>query len=409
VWVHAASLGEVAAARGWIDALLARGYRPPFLVTTRTRAGLDRARSVWAERVAARIAPLDFPQTVGAFVDDACPWRLDVIETELWPNLIAETRARGVAVVVAGATVSEGTAARLLRARVAGPDLFGDGVYVLAQSDRHAARFHRLGVPLERIRVIGDLKASVEPAGTPPSGPSVPAGDPGVPFAARPALVFGSLRPGEERAARLLAISLESHRRRAAEPAERASSPARAPFEGRSRALLIAAPRHRETEGSVRAALEGAGFEVHVRDEAARGSVPLGAWIESVAGRQAPRAALLATRGELPDAYAHAWGAVVGGTFAPFGGHNVWEPAARACPVLVGPHHEEVDAAVDALRAEGGGAAAADEAHLVRAIEGWLGDVDLELRGRSALRAATVAAGAATRGMDALEAWGLAP
>lgn len=414
VWVHAASMGEVAAARGWIEALLARGYRAPFLLTTRTRAGLDRARSIWGERVAARIAPLDFPQTVRAVLDDACPWRLDVIETELWPNLIVETRARGMAVVVAGATVSEGTATRLLRARVAGRDLFGEDVYVLPQSDRHAARFHRLGVPLQRIRVIGDLKASAEPAGPPRSGPSA-SDAPAAPFAARPALVFGSLRPGEERTARLLAATLESHRRLASgsraesKPPVAGLAPARDLFEGRLRALLLVAPRHREAEGSVRAALEGAGFEVHVRDEAARGAASLGVWIASVASRPGPRAALLATRGELPEAYAHAWGAVVGGTFAPFGGHNVWEPAARACPVIVGPHHGDVEGAVDALRAEGGAVAVADEAHLVRAIEGWLGDVDLELRGRSAARAATGAAGAAARGMDALDAWGLAP
>ncbi|HET9250600.1 MAG TPA: glycosyltransferase N-terminal domain-containing protein, partial [Candidatus Eisenbacteria bacterium] len=115
LWIHAASMGEVASARGWVEALLARGYRAPFLFTTRTRTGLERARATWGDRVAARIAPHDFPQTVRAVLEDACPWRLDIIETELWPNLIAEARDRGTPVVIAGATVSERTAARLLR------------------------------------------------------------------------------------------------------------------------------------------------------------------------------------------------------------------------------------------------------------------------------------------------------
>jgi 3-deoxy-D-manno-octulosonic-acid transferase len=407
VWVHAASLGEVAAARGWIEALLARGYRPPFLLTTRTRTGLDRARATWGDRVAARIAPHDFPQTVGAVLDDACPWRLDIIETELWPNLIAEARARGVAVVIVGGTVSEGTTARLLRTRVAGVRLFGEGVYALPQSDRHAARFHRLGVPLDRIRVIGDLKASAAR----PRGAGEPASGSRTPFASRPALVFGSLRPGEERAARLLADVLEAHRVRAGETGAGAGAGGRArgALDGRSRAVLVVAPRHSETEAPVRAALEGAGFKVLVRDERSRGGESIGAWIESVAAHPGRRAALLATRGELPAAYDHAWGALVGGTLAPYGGHNVWEPAARECPVIVGPHHADVDAAVDALRAEGGGIAVADERHLVQAVEGWLRDLDLELRGRSASRAAAVAAGAASRGADALQAWGLTP
>jgi 3-deoxy-D-manno-octulosonic-acid transferase len=403
VWVHAASLGEVAAARGWIEALLARGYRPPFLFTTRTRAGLDRVRATWGERMAARIAPHDFPQTVEAVLEDACPWRLDVIETELWPNLIVEARARGTPVVIAGATVSERTTTRLLRARVAGRDLLGEGVYALPQSDRDAARFARLGIPLERIRVIGDLKV-----GTPPSGEP---GAPAAAFAERPALVFGSLRPGEERAARLLAEALETHRRRGAGPGDEpgTGAPARGALEGRGRALLVLAPRHSETEGPLRTSLEAAGFQVVVRDEESRGGTTVGAWIGSAAALPGPRVALLATRGELPETYAHAWAAVVGGTFAPYGGHNVWEAAARACPVIVGPHHADVGTAVDALREAGGGVAMADERHLLRTIEGWLLDLDLELRGRSAARAAVSAAGAVERGMEALTAWGLTP
>lgn len=397
IWVHAASMGEVAAARGWIEALLARGYRPPFLFTTRTRAGLDRVRATWGDRMAARIAPHDFPQTVGAVLEDACPWRLDVIETELWPNLIVEARARGTPVVIAGATVSERTTTRLLRARVAGRDLLGEGVYALPQSDRHAARFARLGIPLERIRVIGDLKA-----GTPSPGER---GAPAAAFAGRPALVFGSLRPGEERVARFLAEGLETHRRRASGP----GAPARGAFEGRGRALLVVAPRHPETEGPLRASLEAAGFQVLVRDEASRGGTTVGAWIGSAAAFPGPRVALLATRGELAGAYAHAWAAVVGGTFAPYGGHNVWEAAARECPVIVGPHHAGIGTAVDALREAGGGVAMADEQHLLRTIEGWLLDLDLELRGRSAARAAVSAAGAVERGMAALTAWGLTP
>ena len=398
LWLHASSMGEVSAARGWLHELLARGYRPPFLFTTRTRTGLDRVRATWGDRVAARIAPHDLPQTVAAVFQDASPWRLDVIETELWPNLILEARAREVPVVIAGATVSERTTSRLVLGGLAGNALLGAGVFVLPQSDRHAARFRRLGVPDARIRVIGDLKAAAEFSAREPG--AVPDST----FASRPALGFGSLRPGEKRAARLLAGVLESHRAR--------GGPERGPrggFEGRARALLVAAPRHASGEGPLRTALEGAGFEVAIRSEAMRAEGRVGPWIESVAARPGPRVALLATRGELAEAYGHAWGAVVGGTFAAYGGHNVWEPAARGCPVVVGPHHGDVDTAVDALRAGGGGVAVADERHLERTVEAWLADVDLELRGRSAARVAVEAAGAASRGMEAIEAWGLTP
>jgi 3-deoxy-D-manno-octulosonic-acid transferase len=401
VWIHAASLGEVGAARTWARALQARRYRPPFLLTTRTEAGLDRARADLGDLVAARIAPHDLPQIVDAVLDDACPWRLDIIETEIWPNLIVETRRRGVAVTLVGATVSERTASRLTALGVAGPSLLGAGVYVLPQSDTHARRFARLGVPEGRIRVIGDLKAEAPP----PAGARSPS------FGSRPALVFGSLRPGEERVARLLADTLERHRARfgVARASWASGRLDDDPYAGRSRAVLIVAPRHGAGEMLAKAALSQAGYEVAVRDERLRAEQPLGSWIEELARRRGPRAGLLTTRGELAHAYDLAWGAVVGGTFSEHGGHNVWEPAARGCPVLVGPHHEEVEAAVDAVRTEGGGIAAADERHAVLAVEGWLSDDDLVERGRASARAAARAAGAAERGLDALEAWGLAP
>jgi 3-deoxy-D-manno-octulosonic-acid transferase len=399
VWIHAASLGEVGAARTWARALAARRYRPPFLLTTRTAAGLARARADFEGLVASRIAPHDLPQIVDAVLDDACPWRLDIIETEIWPNLIVESRKRGVAVALVGASVSERTTSRLTSLGVAGSSLLGAGVYALPQSDAHARRFARLGIPEARIQVIGDLKAEPPPAQGSRS------------FGSRPALVFGSLRPGEERLARLVADTLERHRARAGATSESSGSERQdhAPFAGRSRAVLIVAPRHAAGEALARAMLDGAGFEVDVRDERTRSGRSLEAWIEDLASRRGPRAGLLATRGELAAAYAHAWGAIVGGTFSEHGGHNVWEAAARGCPILVGPHHDEVAVAVDAVRAEGGAIAAADERHAIAAVDGWLLDGDLAERGLASIRAVARAAGAAERGLDAIESWGLAP
>src|SRR5262249_40014894 len=136
VWVHAASLGEVVAARRWIDALLGSGQRGPLLLTTRTERGLRRARAELGDRVVARVAPLDLPQLLRSFLRAAAPGRLDVIETELWPHLILESRRRRVAVVFLSATVSERTQARLRRFGLAGPRVLGEGGWVLAQSQR---------------------------------------------------------------------------------------------------------------------------------------------------------------------------------------------------------------------------------------------------------------------------------
>jgi 3-deoxy-D-manno-octulosonic-acid transferase len=373
VWVHAASMGEVAAARRWIEALVASGVRPPLLLTTRTRTGLARARREMPDAVAARIAPIDFPQTVRSLLDTACPARLDIVETEAWPNLILEARRAGVAVVFVSATVSARTERRLRALGVAGPALFGDGVFTLAQDETAAARFQALGVPAARVRVTGDLKADV------------PVPDAVAPEAARGAIVFGSFRPGEESAA--LAIAAAA---------------------GSGGALLVVAPRHDEGAVRARRAFAAAGYDVVERGESDRAE-PLAAWLARTGSRPGLRVALLATHGELADAYDHARAAIVGGTFAPFGGHTPLEAAARGCPVVVGPHHDAIAAQAAAIAREGGGAIAPDAASAAALAASWWRDGGFAARSAGARRAAAAAAGAARRGLDALAAWSLLP
>jgi 3-deoxy-D-manno-octulosonic-acid transferase len=305
--------------------------------------------------VVARVAPLDMPQLLRSFLRAAAPWRLDVIETELWPHLILESRRRGVAVVFVSAAVSERTRARLLRWGLAGRSVFGEGVWVLAQSERHAERFRSLGVPSDRIAVTGDLKAE-----RPTQGASR-----GV--AERPAVVFGSLRPGEEEIAAALARGLASLGDRA----------------------LVVAPRHREGLALTLAALEREGIPV----------AELGTGV-----------GVLATQGELPAAYPSAAVAIVGGTFAAYGGHNALEPAARGCAVVVGPHVGAIEESVEALARESAVLRAANAAEGLSAVLALLRDPGAVRRmGEGAVRAAVLASDSARRSLQAIERFGLTP
>jgi len=375
VWVHAASMGEVVAARTWIQALLDSGHRAPILLTTRTSRGLARARRELGDRVVGRIAPLDLPQLLRSFLEGAAPWRLDVVETELWPHLILESRKRNVAVVFLSATVSERTRARLLRWGLAGPGVFGEGVWVLAQSERNAERFRSLGVPSSRIAVTGDLKAE-PPVKTASRDP-----------AARPGVVFGSLRPGEEDLALALARRVGS---------------------GGGRALVVA-PRHEEGLARVLGALERAGIPRVVRRETDRGTEALGDWIAGLAAGT-PRVGILATQGELPLAYESAAVAIVGGTFAPYGGHNALEPAARGAAIVVGPHAEGIQESVDSLAREGALLSAPGVEAAAESVGSLLRDPEaLRRMGQGAVRAASAASESARRSLEAIERFGLNP
>jgi len=376
IWIHGASLGEVGAARNWARALVASGVRPPLFVTTRTRAGLDRARREMPDIAASRYAPADLPGVLRDLLDQLSPFRIDIIETEIWPNLLVESRRAGVAVVFVSATVSDRTVRRLRSLGVEGERFFGELVHALPRSDEDAARFRHLGIPSDRIQVVGDLKAEA----------SVP-GD-AAPAPRRRLVLFGSLRPGEEGAARSVAESL-----------------ARLP----DRPLLVVAPRHDEGREAARRTLAGAGFTLSERDERGREGTPLADWIAAASAREGNRAGLLATRGELPEAYSLAEAAIIGGTFAPFGGHNALEAAARGCPVIVGPHHGEIAASIGALAAEGAAVVVPDDAAAAALVAAWMSDGRFGDRSAAAIRAASRAGGAARRALDALAAWGLSP
>ncbi|HYJ32348.1 MAG TPA: glycosyltransferase N-terminal domain-containing protein [Candidatus Binatia bacterium] len=386
IWVHAASMGEVGAARRWVDALVEAGVRPPLLLTTRTRTGLERARREMPGRVAARIAPLDLPQTVRALLESACPSRLDVVETEVWPNLILEARRARVAVVFVSGTVSARTERRLRALGVAGPALLGNGVFALARDDEAAARFRALGIPEARVRVAGDLKADFpSPAAVPAEGERV-------------AVVFGSFRPGEEATALAIAEALHGM---GVEEGRPATPPARP--------LLVVAPRHEEGAARARRLFAGAGYAVFERGAAERSVETLPAWLSRAASGARTRVAILSTHGELPEAYDHARVAIVGGTFAPFGGHTPLEAASRGCPVIAGPYHDAVARALGAIARDGGAAIAPDPASAAAVAASWWRDGGFAARSQAALRAARSLGGAARRGLEALEAWRLVP
>lgn len=377
-WIHAASLGEALAARRWVEALLHEGYRAPILITTRTRAGRERLVRELGDRVLASMAPVDLPTAVRSVMRAAAPCRLDLIETELWPNLLLEARRAGVPVVAVSATVSERTTSRLRALGMAGDDLFGR-LFVLAQAERHAERFRALGVPDERVRVIGDVKAEGFGEGDRAAAGAGP----------RTLIVFASLRPGEEPVAVAVARALR----------ERADADAW---------RYVVAPRHDVGARSVARSLSAAGFTLDKRTVASPDAGGAVGWSEALAPIGTGRVGLLETRGELAPLFGRTRVALVGGSFAPYGGHNVLEPAAGGAAVVVGLSHEEVEGGVAALRRHGACDVAADAAEASRAVGNRLDEP--ESRGSEAAAAALrEAAGAARRGLDALAAWGLAP
>lgn len=349
VWVHAASVGEALAAARLVAHLRAAGRA--VCASTQTVTGRDVLRRA-LPGVPCALAPLDHPWCVAAALGRVRPAALVLVETELWPSWIRAASERGVPVVSVSARLSERSLAGWRRAGPLGRGIARRLSAVGARSDDDAARFAALGVPAERIRVTGDLKLDAD-AAAPPLAPELAAALEGPPL-----LVAASTHAGEEDAALAALAALEA---------------ARVP------ARLLVAPRHPERFGEVVGRLLTAGRRVRRRSALGPAELAPGEVL------------LLDSVGELPAVFARAALAFVGGTLVPRGGHNVVEPARAGCPVVVGPHVENVAQAVRDLEASGALVRVADAAGLARACVELLAD-PAEARRRGARGRALVEA-----------------
>ena len=350
LWLHAASLGEASSALPLLEALMATRRRLEILLTTGT---VSSARLL-AERLPARMrhqfAPVDRPGAWRAFL---AHWRPDLallVESELWPNLILEARARGVPLALINGRMSERSFRRWTRVRGSAARLLDGFELFLAQSEADRARFVALGAP--RVAWLGNLKLAAPPL---PAEPATLAalresiGD-------RPVWLAASTHPGEE--AQVLAV----HAGIARELPD---------------LLTMIAPRHAERGAELAALIRGRGLPLARRSAAE----PPG---------RACAVYLADTFGELGLLYRVAQVALIGGSIVPHGGQNPLEAAKLGCPLLFGPHTDNFAEIAAALEQAEAARRVADTADLERQIAALLADPPA--RARMAGRARDVVA-----------------
>ncbi|MPQ59438.1 lipid IV(A) 3-deoxy-D-manno-octulosonic acid transferase [Duganella sp. FT27W] len=305
LWVHAVSVGETRASEPLVDALLAAYPDSRVVLTHMTPTGRETGRTLFARhgaRLVQSYLPYDTGLMVSGFIRHFKPSVCILMETEVWPNLIATCGRRGVPVVLANARLSQrslGKAQRLgalIRAAAQGITL------VAAQTEADAARVRSLGVP--RVEVTGSIKFDVV---VPPAALAVGAALRAA-IGARPVLLCASTRDGEE------ALILEAFRR------DRAVLPAKT--------LLLIVPRHPQRFDDVEKMIGWQGMNVQRRSTIDTGA-PLASHIDVVLGD---------SMGEMFAYYDVCDVAFVGGSLLPLGGQNLIEPAALGKPVLIGPH-----------------------------------------------------------------------
>ena len=195
IWVHAVSVGETRASEPLVDALLKRYPQARIVLTCMTPTGRATGKSLFGKhgaRVVQSYLPYDLPGLVGRFITHFQPRLCILMETEVWPNLIAQCRRRKVPVALANARLSERSLRKGLRFGGIMREAAQGISYVAAQTDADALRIRTLGVA--NVGVTGSIKFDVViPQAALATGAQLRQQ-----FGVRPVLLCASTREGEE-------------------------------------------------------------------------------------------------------------------------------------------------------------------------------------------------------------------
>ena len=107
LWLHAVSVGEARASVSLLRAFAAANAECELLVTCMTAAGRETLKELHGESVHIAWLPYDHPGAVRRFLEHFRPRLGVLVETEIWPNLLAACREFGIPVLLASARMSE--------------------------------------------------------------------------------------------------------------------------------------------------------------------------------------------------------------------------------------------------------------------------------------------------------------
>ena len=305
IWLHAVSVGEVITVATLLPALERAFPDARFVVSVITVTGRRVAEDKFSGRqdvAAVFYCPFDLAFLVRRVVNKVRPRALVVIETEIWPHLLRESKRAGAKTIIAGGRISDRSFLRYRTIRGFMKRFLAEVDGFCMQNELYRERIEALGAPPERIRVTGSLKFDA-------IAPSMARVERVFPENRRVLVAGSTLDPEEEE----LLYVFESLSRDAPD------------------LFLVIAPRHPPRFDVVTELVRKRGHRVIRRSDPG----PDKADTKDTGDADVM---ILDTLGELASLYEQADYVFVGGSLADWGGHNIIEPASKGKPVVFGPH-----------------------------------------------------------------------
>jgi 3-deoxy-D-manno-octulosonic-acid transferase len=297
--VHAASVGEVIALKSFITQLLEKKPKSVITVTTFTPTGSEQVIKLFGDRVQHCYLPLDSTFCVAAFLNKLKPQAMVFMETELWPNLIAQSREQGIKLLLINGRLSQKSMNSYCKLAWLITPTINSFDKVLCQSQVNYDNFIALGTDVSRCKISGNVKFDISVNQTVKDKQQELAA-----FVEDDRLIWvvASTHKGDENIAlNAFALLLENF----------------------PKLLLILVPRHPERFNDVATLCQEQGYVLVRRSSKDKVTSDKQVW-------------LLDTLGELLPTCALASVVTMGGSFSDVGGHNPLEPALFKKPIVVG-------------------------------------------------------------------------
>jgi len=310
VWVHAVSLGETRAAAVLLQTLRAAQPDLRILLTHGTATGRAQGVSLLQPGDVQVWQPWDTPAAVQRFLTHFKPRMGIILETELWPNWVAQCHKAQVPLVLVNARMSDKSMHQAQRLSWLSRPAYQGLSAVLAQTDADAERLRTLGAPV--VGVLGNVKFDAKPEPLQLAQALV-----WKQKIKRPVLLFASSRECEE------AMWLDTLQALKEAPLDQ--------HDHINAVHWLVVPRHPQRFDEVAALMAERGWRVSRRST----------WVDGpdLDNQDDVNTLWLGdSLGEMALYYGLSDAALLGGSFAPLGGQNLIESTACGCPVVMGPH-----------------------------------------------------------------------
>ncbi|TBR43201.1 3-deoxy-D-manno-octulosonic acid transferase [Marinomonas agarivorans] len=159
IWLHCASVGEVMAVRGFLDAWQAKHPQQRVLITTMTPTGAAQVKKVFGKRVSHRYLPIDWQGSVRRFLKQLTAKKLLIVETELWPNLLVQAKQKQIDIYILNARMSARSFEKYAKYPRFSQKIMSIPDQFCAHSHADAERFQKLGA--QSVVVTGNIKFDV--------------------------------------------------------------------------------------------------------------------------------------------------------------------------------------------------------------------------------------------------------